>query len=96
MPQQHRGGQGGGRQVRPGRDSAEPWSEVPPEVEELLRAQLSARAPRPSDEQAAREQAGREQAEAPVTEAAPKRRAPARKKAAADGEAAPAAETSGE
>ena len=25
----------------PGRDSAEPWTEVPPELEEILRAQLS-------------------------------------------------------
>jgi uncharacterized LabA/DUF88 family protein len=31
-----------------GRDSAEPWSEVPPELEELLRAQLSSKLSRPS------------------------------------------------
>ena len=30
-----------------GRDSSEPWSEVPPELEELLRAQLSAKMSRP-------------------------------------------------
>jgi uncharacterized LabA/DUF88 family protein len=86
--QPHRGGQGAGRPARPGRESAEPWSEVPPEVEELLRASLSARATRPSDDPAA------QVAEAPA--AAPRRRAPARKKAAdADGagaEAAPEAE----
>jgi uncharacterized LabA/DUF88 family protein len=39
LPQQHRGG--GGMPRSGGRDSAEPWSEVPPELEELLRAQLS-------------------------------------------------------
>jgi ribonuclease E len=39
IPQQHRSG--GGAPFRTGRDSAEPWSEVPPELEELLRAQLS-------------------------------------------------------
>ncbi len=45
QPQQHRGGvvtpRGGGR------DAAEPWSEVPPELEEMLRAQLSTKLSRP-------------------------------------------------
>ncbi|MGA3029605.1 MAG: NYN domain-containing protein [Candidatus Limnocylindrales bacterium] len=45
QPQQHRGG----GQPRGGvRDSAEPWSEVPPELEELLRAQLATKLSRPS------------------------------------------------
>ena len=34
-------GPGRGGEPRPGRQSSEPWSEVPPELEELLRAQLS-------------------------------------------------------
>jgi len=37
-----------GGMVRPPRDSNEPWSEVPPEIEELLRAQLSAKPTRPA------------------------------------------------
>jgi uncharacterized LabA/DUF88 family protein len=46
LPQQHRGG--GGMPRGGGRDSAEPWSEVPPELEELLRAQLSTKLSKPS------------------------------------------------
>jgi uncharacterized LabA/DUF88 family protein len=42
QPQQHRGLPRGG-----GRDSNEPWSEVPPELEELLRAQLATKLSRP-------------------------------------------------
>jgi hypothetical protein len=44
QPQQRRGGgmPGGGR------DSAEPWSEVPPEIEEILRAQLSTKLAKPA------------------------------------------------
>jgi hypothetical protein len=34
--------------VRPARDSNEPWSEVPPEIEELLRAQISTKVNRPA------------------------------------------------
>jgi hypothetical protein len=45
-PQQHRGGNAMPRQ---GRDSSEPWSEVPPELEEILRAQLSTKLSRPAD-----------------------------------------------
>jgi uncharacterized LabA/DUF88 family protein len=44
--QQHRGLPRGG-----GRDSNEPWSEVPPELEELLRAQLANKLSRPVVEQ---------------------------------------------
>jgi len=43
---QHRGLPRGG-----GRDSNEPWSEVPPELEELLRAQLATKLSRPAGEQ---------------------------------------------
>ena len=39
---------GGGLPRGGGRDSSEPWSEVPPELEELLRAQLSTKLSRPS------------------------------------------------
>jgi uncharacterized LabA/DUF88 family protein len=45
--------QSSGRPQRPPRSSTEPWSEVPPEVEEMLRAQLAQResqGPRPSRE----------------------------------------------
>jgi uncharacterized LabA/DUF88 family protein len=56
-PQQHHGGNAMPRQ---GRDSSEPWSEVPPELEEILRAQLSTKLSRPAD-------TGR--AEAPAAEA---------------------------
>jgi uncharacterized LabA/DUF88 family protein len=40
--------QRGGGMPRSGRDSSEPWSEVPPELEELLRAQLSTKLTRPA------------------------------------------------
>ncbi len=43
MPQR-----GGGLPRGGGRDSSEPWSEVPPELEELLRAQLSTKLSRPT------------------------------------------------
>jgi uncharacterized LabA/DUF88 family protein len=36
------------RPQRPPRNSAEPWSEVPPEVEEMLRAQLAAKGGQPA------------------------------------------------
>jgi uncharacterized LabA/DUF88 family protein len=48
QPPQHRGLPRGG-----GRDSNEPWSEVPPELEELLRAQLATKLSRPVVEQPA-------------------------------------------
>jgi uncharacterized LabA/DUF88 family protein len=44
LPQPQRGG----GMPRSGRDSSEPWSEVPPELEELLRAQLSTKLSRPA------------------------------------------------
>jgi hypothetical protein len=47
QPQQHRGG--GGAPRSSGRDSAEPWSEVPPELEEILRAQLSTKLSRQAE-----------------------------------------------
>jgi hypothetical protein len=47
QPQQHRGGNAMPRST--GRDSSEPWSEVPPELEELLRAQLSTKLSRPAE-----------------------------------------------
>ena len=47
QPQQHRGG--GGAPRSSGRDLAEPWSEVPPELEELLRAQLSTKLSRQAE-----------------------------------------------
>jgi hypothetical protein len=47
QPQQHRGGAGAPRST--GRDSAEPWSEVPPELEEILRAQLSTKLSRQNE-----------------------------------------------
>ncbi len=40
-PQQQQQRRGGAIPRSPGRDSAEPWTEVPPELEEILRAQLS-------------------------------------------------------
>jgi uncharacterized LabA/DUF88 family protein len=89
-PQQHRGG---GPQRGGGRGSAEPWSEVPPELEELLRAQLSSRLTRQAEEPAEAPSDGEggeateAMAEATLVEAAPKRRAPARKKAGEPAEA---------
>ncbi len=58
-PQQHRGLARGG-----GRDSNEPWSEVPPELEELLRAQLATKLSRPAAEPSAPEQSGAGHSEA--------------------------------
>jgi ribonuclease E len=46
QPQQRRGAV---VTPRTGRDSSEPWSEVPPELEELLRAQLSTKLSRSAD-----------------------------------------------
>jgi hypothetical protein len=66
QPQQHRGG--GGAPRSSGRDSAEPWSEVPPELEELLRAQLSTKLSRPMGAQA---EAPAPKDDAPVDIAAP-------------------------
>ena len=73
------------RDVRPPRTGGgdEPWSEVPPELEAMLRAQLAQR--RPSPAPAAQERPA-QLAEAPADEAAPapsRRRAPARGRSAA-------------
>jgi uncharacterized LabA/DUF88 family protein len=67
QPQQHRGG---GMSRGGGRDSAEPWSEVPPELEEILRAQLSTKLSRPASAEAG---AGQEavSSEAPAAPAKP-------------------------
>ncbi|HEX3429145.1 MAG TPA: NYN domain-containing protein, partial [Candidatus Limnocylindrales bacterium] len=83
---------GFGRQERfdrPAPRSGDPWSEVPPELEEMLRAQLaqSPKGRRPVTEAAPT----RVEAEtAPVVDAAaPKRRAPSRRKAEPAGGGAP-------
>jgi uncharacterized LabA/DUF88 family protein len=102
LPQQHRGG--GGAPRSSGRDSAEPWSEVPPELEEILRAQLATKLSRPSGgdaapARAAAAPAGNAASEAEAGEtAAPKaatRRGGRRKPAEAD-EGASQAEPTGE
>jgi uncharacterized LabA/DUF88 family protein len=72
--------------------SDEPWSEVPPELEAMLRAQLAGRAePRAAEPQAAEPRA------AQVAEATPKRRAPSRTRTAASkpADSAPAEPESG-
>ena len=74
-PQQHRGLPRGG-----GRDSNEPWSEVPPELEELLRAQLATKLSRPASEPSAPEQSGggRTEISAPAPELSAEAEAPAK------------------
>jgi uncharacterized LabA/DUF88 family protein len=89
LPQQRRG------VVSPrpsGRDSSEPWSEVPPELEELLRAQLSNKLSRPahSETAPAAETATSEAVQAPVEKAKPASRS-RRKPAEAIGGAAESA-----
>ena len=88
QPQPQRGGQ-----QRRG-SSEEPWSEVPPEVEELLRQSLAARmsapqaAPAPAEGKASASSASASaQAGAGEAAEAPKKRAPSRRKKAAEGEA---------
>ena len=87
--------QRGEAQRNPERESAEPWSEVPPELEELLRAQLAARQSRKTAAPEGAEAEGAAETEAP----APKRRT-TRKKATPEGvvgaESAETAETAGE
>ena len=90
-------GQGQGRRggvvvTRPERNSAEPWSEVPPELEELLRAQLSTKLSKASSTESASERPVPEAADGAVAEkakpAARSRRKPAESEAtveAADG-----------
>jgi uncharacterized LabA/DUF88 family protein len=92
LPQQRRG------VVTPrpmGRDSSEPWSEVPPELEELLRAQLSTKLSRPSRSESAPadEATAAQMGEAPVEKAKPAGRS-RRKPAEASGEAAAPSEIS--
>jgi uncharacterized LabA/DUF88 family protein len=64
MPQR-----GGGSPRGGGRDSSEPWSEVPPELEELLRAQLSTKLSRPSAVGSEAPVGGSPASAAPVSEA---------------------------
>jgi uncharacterized LabA/DUF88 family protein len=89
LPQQRRG------VVTPrpsGRDSSEPWSEVPPELEELLRAQLSNKLSRPAAEAAPARTTTAGAAEAPAEKAKPASRS-RRKPAEASGEAVAATTT---
>jgi uncharacterized LabA/DUF88 family protein len=102
QPQQHRGGGGGGAPRGGGRDSAEPWSEVPPELEEILRAQLATKLSRPSGGDAAPAREAAESAHA-AGDAAPGDAAPkaatrrgGRRKPAEAGEVAAQAEPTGE
>jgi uncharacterized LabA/DUF88 family protein len=88
------GGRGGGRNDRPAErydraprqaapsGGSEPWSEVPPELEEILRAQMAQSRP-------AAPAASRPQAEAPAEAAAPKRRTSTRGRASAAADVAP-------
>jgi uncharacterized LabA/DUF88 family protein len=79
---------------RPERNSSEPWSEVPPELEELLRAQLSTKLARPSGSEPAPSAAeSTASSEAPAEKAKPATRS-RRKPAEASGDVAP--ETSSE
>jgi uncharacterized LabA/DUF88 family protein len=75
QPQQQQQQRRGGAVPRgPGRDSAEPWTEVPPELEEILRAQLSTKLSRqgatPSEASAGQPAAAAEAATEAVAEAA--------------------------
>jgi hypothetical protein len=85
QPQQRRGGV---VTPRPGRDSSEPWSEVPPELEELLRAQLSTKLSRPAETETGRapEAVSAEASDAVEVKAKPAPRS--RRKPAAAAEAA--------
>ncbi|HEX7497504.1 MAG TPA: NYN domain-containing protein [Candidatus Limnocylindrales bacterium] len=59
---------GGGLPRGGGRDSSEPWSEVPPELEELLRAQLSTKLSRPAPARSDAPSAASPEIAAPVVE----------------------------
>jgi uncharacterized LabA/DUF88 family protein len=83
---------GGGLARGGGRDSSEPWSEVPPELEELLRAQLSTKLSRPA---APRGEAQNDAATAP-SEAASGETSSAKPRAASRGRRKPVAAESGE
>ena len=73
---------------RTGRDSSEPWSEVPPELEEILRAQLSTKLSRPAADTGRNVEATSADAgDAPEVKAKPasrSRRKPVEASAAAD------------
>jgi uncharacterized LabA/DUF88 family protein len=60
---------GGGLPRGGGRDSSEPWSEVPPELEELLRAQLSTKLSRPTAARSEAPAGASPASAAPVSEA---------------------------
>jgi uncharacterized LabA/DUF88 family protein len=60
---------GGGFPRGGGRDSSEPWSEVPPELEELLRAQLSTKLSRPTAARSEASEGASPASMAPVSEA---------------------------
>jgi len=77
------------RDVRPPRTGGgdEPWSEVPPELEAMLRAQISQRRPAPAPEPRNAPAQVSAEAEASAAPAPARRRAPARGRAAASGEA---------
>jgi uncharacterized LabA/DUF88 family protein len=90
QPQPRRGG---GMPRPSGRDSSEPWSEVPPELEELLRAQLSTKLSKPSTGEPAQNRDAAP-AEAPTEKAKPasrSRRKPAVAEPVAESGAEPAA-----
>jgi len=89
--QQHRGGL-----PRSGRDSAEPWSEVPPELEELLRAQLSTKLSRPANGESAPSGAGAASGPGEAAEAKAPTRRGGRRKPAEAGEVAVAAPATGD
>ena len=81
---------------RPERNSSEPWSEVPPELEELLRAQLSTKLARPSGGESAPNAAEfTPSSEAPAEKAKPATRS-RRKPAEASGDATAPASSEGE
>ena len=100
-PQGQGQGQGQGRRggvvvPRPERNSSEPWSEVPPELEELLRAQLSTKLSRPSGGESASGNKAPAEQPAVAAEVSGEKAKPAsrsrRKPASASGEAAVEAE----
>jgi uncharacterized LabA/DUF88 family protein len=79
-------------ELRPvGRDSAEPWSEVPPELEEILRAQLSTKISRSGEAPEAVQAAPAAEAAKPVARRGGRRKPEAAEPVSAKG-AAPTAE----
>ena len=86
----------GGGLPRGGRDSAEPWSEVPPELEELLRAQLSTKLSKPAGGETAPSGAAAPAASGEGAEAKAPARRGGRRKPAEAGEVAGAVAATGE